>query len=634
MLLVSLLTLAPSFPPAAQDSLGKLVPKDTVILVQVPSLDGLVSGARRTIAAFDPSNKETIDAEHLLKNMDFPGDVSQVDPKRPLGLCLTLARDPGATPQPVFLVPARSSAAYVKSLTTPERTITSIAQGDYVLVAPESTSITCDGSAAALAQNLPAGDLVARVDLARLIEQFRPMIDPMLDQIEMMGEQAGAGAAGGINPAPVMGLYMDGVRDLLDSVQTLDAAVRLAGTRMEVGFDLANKPGSVLAGFGSKEKTDIRSLARMFDTNSAMNVLAGMDLVAMAKHFGPLYEALPEMYPDTMRPAMKSIFAQLDEFSAQMGSAMCVSADFAADGMRIAYLLRPKDAGKLLATYKSMIANMPGAMLELLPETSLDGVPVTSWRFRPDPKLLETLGATPEAEKQLPEMMKLLYGKEGMVVRIVPKGEFLALVMGGDDAFLRSTLARIGAGSAALPAPVQRALEQIGNMSPCFVMHYDLGKLMKGISGLVGSLEPGAAEEMPRVNFSVLAWGGVDGPLWHGALGADLDEITQAMREIEEQKQGRLRHVQAQMAVARIANALHEFAHNNGGKFPDSLQALVVKDSNGAAYLEGEHPLIDPWGREYVYSAPSAGQPEPRVSSLGRDGKPGGLGEDADVQSD
>lgn len=633
MLLVSLLTLAPSFPPAAQNPLGPLVPKDTVVLLQVPSLDGLVAGARRTIAAFDPSNKETIDAEHLLKNMDFPGDTSQIDPKRPLGLCLTMARDPGATPQPVYLVPARSSAAYVQSLAKPERTITSVVLGDYVLVAAESSGITCDGSAAAMAQNLPAGELVARVDLARLIEQFRPMIDPMLDQVEAASEQAASGAPGGMNVAPVMGMYMDGVRDFLDSAQTLDAAVHLAGSRMDIAFDLANKPGSVLAGFGSKEKTDIRSLARMFDTNAAINVLAGMDLVEMAKHFGPLYEALPEMYPEPLRPAMKQVFARMGEFNAQMGSAMCVSADFGADGLRIGYLMRPKDAGKLLATYKSMLSGMTGVMFEALPDTTLDGAPVTSWRVRPDAKMLETLGATPEAQKQLPEMMKLVYGKDGMLVRLVPKGEYFAMVMGGDDAFLRSTLARIGAGSAALPAPVQRALDQIGNMSPCFVMHYDLGKLMKGISGLMSSVEPGAADEMPALNLSVLAWGGVDGPIWHGALGADLDEITKAMRELEAQKEGRRKHVRAEVAVVQIASALQEYATNNAGKYPDSLQVLAVKDANGVAYLEGESPLVDPWGREYLYSPASSANPQPRVSSLGRDGKLGGLGEDADIQS-
>jgi general secretion pathway protein G len=40
----------------------------------------------------------------------------------------------------------------------------------------------------------------------------------------------------------------------------------------------------------------------------------------------------------------------------------------------------------------------------------------------------------------------------------------------------------------------------------------------------------------------------------------------------------------------------------------------------------------DPWGNEYHYDFPSPGHPEPRVISYGADGKPGGEGEDADIE--
>jgi general secretion pathway protein G len=42
----------------------------------------------------------------------------------------------------------------------------------------------------------------------------------------------------------------------------------------------------------------------------------------------------------------------------------------------------------------------------------------------------------------------------------------------------------------------------------------------------------------------------------------------------------------------------------------------------------------DPWGRAYLYEAPGRENPETYdLSSLGRDGRPGGEGEDADVTS-
>jgi general secretion pathway protein G len=44
--------------------------------------------------------------------------------------------------------------------------------------------------------------------------------------------------------------------------------------------------------------------------------------------------------------------------------------------------------------------------------------------------------------------------------------------------------------------------------------------------------------------------------------------------------------------------------------------------------------LLDPWQHPYVYIEPTPEHPKPRVLSLGADGKPGGEGECADIDSD
>jgi general secretion pathway protein G len=50
-------------------------------------------------------------------------------------------------------------------------------------------------------------------------------------------------------------------------------------------------------------------------------------------------------------------------------------------------------------------------------------------------------------------------------------------------------------------------------------------------------------------------------------------------------------------------------------------------------YLRQEVP-VDPWGRPYLYRSPGAVNPESfDLYTLGRDGQPGGSGEDADVTS-
>jgi general secretion pathway protein G len=63
------------------------------------------------------------------------------------------------------------------------------------------------------------------------------------------------------------------------------------------------------------------------------------------------------------------------------------------------------------------------------------------------------------------------------------------------------------------------------------------------------------------------------------------------------------------------------------------LQALIAKPSNvnkwDGPYLEKAVPA-DPWGNPYIYVCPGE-HGEFDISSLGRDGRPGGDGLDADI---
>jgi general secretion pathway protein G len=72
------------------------------------------------------------------------------------------------------------------------------------------------------------------------------------------------------------------------------------------------------------------------------------------------------------------------------------------------------------------------------------------------------------------------------------------------------------------------------------------------------------------------------------------------------------------------------------GRYPTSeegLNALVVKpasaDKWNGPYLKKDVPA-DPWGHPYIYKAPGT-KSEYDIVSYGRDGQPGGSGEDADI---
>jgi general secretion pathway protein G len=90
----------------------------------------------------------------------------------------------------------------------------------------------------------------------------------------------------------------------------------------------------------------------------------------------------------------------------------------------------------------------------------------------------------------------------------------------------------------------------------------------------------------------------------------------------------------AKADIIAIETALKDYAIQNGGKYPDSLEVLVTPDANGHTFLEGKKLPKDPWHNEYQYDAPSPGHPEPRVYSYGKDGQPGGEGDDKDISNE
>jgi general secretion pathway protein G len=94
----------------------------------------------------------------------------------------------------------------------------------------------------------------------------------------------------------------------------------------------------------------------------------------------------------------------------------------------------------------------------------------------------------------------------------------------------------------------------------------------------------------------------------------------------------------AEIEVSNLAGALDLYRLDTG-HYPTSeegLQALIVKPKNAAhwhgPYLTRTDGILDPWGRPYIYTPPSAGSVLV-VMSYGADGKPGGSDEDQDVTS-
>ncbi len=92
----------------------------------------------------------------------------------------------------------------------------------------------------------------------------------------------------------------------------------------------------------------------------------------------------------------------------------------------------------------------------------------------------------------------------------------------------------------------------------------------------------------------------------------------------------------AKAQIDSLDKALDQF-RLDVGRYPTSeegLQVLVVAPSGetrwAGPYLKKGVPA-DPWGHPYVYEQPGTHGSDFDLFSYGRDGRPGGSGEDADI---
>lgn len=98
----------------------------------------------------------------------------------------------------------------------------------------------------------------------------------------------------------------------------------------------------------------------------------------------------------------------------------------------------------------------------------------------------------------------------------------------------------------------------------------------------------------------------------------------------------------ARADVETLGLALDTYALHND-QYPSTTQglaALVSQPSGDPSARDWRGPYLkrgvptDPWGRPYVYSSPGTVNPGSYdLTSYGRDGRPGGSGEDRDLRS-
>jgi general secretion pathway protein G len=98
-----------------------------------------------------------------------------------------------------------------------------------------------------------------------------------------------------------------------------------------------------------------------------------------------------------------------------------------------------------------------------------------------------------------------------------------------------------------------------------------------------------------------------------------------------------LAKVEAAKTQIRNASSAMELFYLDTGRYPsneEGLAALAVApagvDTWNGPYLKGADKLVDPWGNAYVYEQVQSANGF-KLTSHGRDGRPGGEDQDADL---
>ena len=101
---------------------------------------------------------------------------------------------------------------------------------------------------------------------------------------------------------------------------------------------------------------------------------------------------------------------------------------------------------------------------------------------------------------------------------------------------------------------------------------------------------------------------------------------------------GSARAQTAEVQLKNVESAL-ELYYLDTGQYPsqnDGLKALLEAPANlpswRGPYIKRSSGILDSWGRVYIYKQPGE-HGNYDLSSLGRDGVPGGEGEDKDLQN-
>lgn len=613
---------------------AQLVPRGTVAYVQATSLDAVESKLRSIMRAVDAEAARQVDLRSLLREGLGPSvDLQWIDGTKPLAVAVALA--PGAVlPDVTFIVPTTSREAFVAAFGARQPPLAVEAHGEYVAWQARGSAPAPASGSNPIAQDLPRGLIAVRVDLARVVEVYRGAIDVGFAEIERtLPTFAPPASDGGIDVRSVLSLYLGAARGVIASAQELELAFDVQGSRVLCSQQLTAAPGSPMDGWGSDGTAGIEQVAHLVDHDAAFSACAAVDYARLYARIAPFLERLLAAYPAPLRELMASYTKRADSIARLLGRSQAISADLADGVLRQRFFVSSSDAAALLDEYERMLTapEMRSAGLEVEgpSEVEIAGTRARQYRLSSESlaRLGERSGGDPGTEA-LRRGIQGLYGEEDVRITLAAENGMVLFAMGGDDAYLAAALDRMASGPARAPSALEGVIAEVADQNPCFVARVGLDEILRAVDGILAraGLSQPVLRELP--DFTIELRAGIAGRSWKCGVSLDLGELERFVAALEEAEAVQDRADRAAYELERLQEAIEQYAADNDGKPPSTLDVLVVAGPGGEPYLTPDVLSRDPWGNPYVYTRDGKTY---RVVSYGSDGKPGGEGAARDI---
>jgi len=506
-------------PPAKRPTIpAALVPENAVALLVVPSLEGLTPTVLEVYGLFDegPPPFPTEPAA-LLDLAGVAGDLSQLDPSRPLGVAFSIEGGPSAT----FILPVLDGERFVAPLAGSPNPY-HLDDGYALLGAPPS------GQESDLARDVPAGLAALRID----VTSVRDLLIPLM--VEAL-ESANAGPQGTPVAMNMLAPLIELSRELLYGTRTLDLVLDWRDGRLliEGAFELV--PGRAFADWVVDEPTGAAELARGIDPDAAMMFAGGVAPSVLRERMLPWAKSMVQAYPEPLRQGMLASVETMEPHYDQVGRTFVGSQSFGSDGLRYSYLLTPDDPAALVEVLLESFCSTPffdagettpvrgeeGGVAFVRVPVGLDAAALAE-TMAPDEQL---------DEADLEIAMGTVFG-EGMELVVGRRDGYVAAAVGqAPDVHAPLDRLRDATGP---PAPLAPLLREHGHANPLFVGHVDMARVMQGAMEMAVGLGVDDAPALPadlEVGLQFFA-AGADGRLRFG-IQLDLASLARLVEALQ-----------------------------------------------------------------------------------------------------